>query len=221
MGKKIAPARKARKPQRRSEIKRALILDTALRHFAERGYHGARVEDMASEMGIAKGSIFQHFKTKDGLFFAVYKKALTALPRYLDAPADVKSRGFFPLIRYWLDWARGLKNDEWMLYRIQLVGAYGTDLKLRREINRWLLAEDPIGTVELVRFGLQRDELRQDIDDRLLASIVDWMVERFEEAMVSEELDPGIIRSQDARPDRIDSIIEQFMAVLRSAIGRR
>jgi hypothetical protein len=39
--------------------------------------------------------------------------------------------------------------------------------------------------------------------------------------MVSEELDPGIIRSQDARPDRIDSIIEQFMAVLRSAIGRR
>ena len=218
---KNAPAHKPRKPQRRSQIKRALILDTALRHFAGRGYHGARVEDMASEMGIAKGSIFQHFKSKDGLFFAVYKKALTSLPRYLDAPADVKKRGFFPIMRYWIDWARGLKNDEWMLYRIQLVGAYGTDLKLRREINRWLLAEDPIGTLDLVRFGLERGELRQDVDEHLLASTVDWMVERFEEAMVSEELDPGIIRSQGARPERIGSLIEQFMTVLRSAIGRK
>jgi AcrR family transcriptional regulator len=213
-------AHKPRRTQRRSEIKRALILETALRHFAERGYHGARVEDMASEMGIAKGSIFQHFKTKDGLFLAVYKKALTSLPRYLDAPADVCKRGFFPLIRYWLDWARGLKRDEWILYRIQLVGSYGTHLKLRREINRWLLAEDPLGTLELVRFGLERGELRRDIDEHLLVSIVDWMVERFEEALASEELDPGIIRSQGARPERIEKLIEQFIAVLRSAIGK-
>jgi AcrR family transcriptional regulator len=32
-----------------------------MRLFAEQGYHAARVGDIAAELGIAKGSIFQHF----------------------------------------------------------------------------------------------------------------------------------------------------------------
>ena len=45
-----------------------------MRHFAEDGYQGAKVEDVASELGIAKGSIFQHFGSKAGLFFEAYKR---------------------------------------------------------------------------------------------------------------------------------------------------
>jgi TetR/AcrR family transcriptional regulator len=41
-----------------------------MRLFAEGGYQGAKVEDIATELGIAKGSIFQHFGSKAGLFFA-------------------------------------------------------------------------------------------------------------------------------------------------------
>ena len=52
----------------RSENKRSKIIDVAMKHFAEQGYHAARVGDMATELGIAKGSIFQHFGSKDGLF---------------------------------------------------------------------------------------------------------------------------------------------------------
>ena len=73
----------------RSEAKRARIVDTAMRHFAEQGYHAARVGDIAAELDIAKGSVFQHFGSKDGLFFEVYKKAVRAFPAYLDAPLDV------------------------------------------------------------------------------------------------------------------------------------
>jgi TetR/AcrR family transcriptional regulator len=47
-----------------------------MRHFAEQGYHAARVGDIAAGLGIAKGSIFQHFGSKDGLFFEAYKKAV-------------------------------------------------------------------------------------------------------------------------------------------------
>ena len=56
------------KPRPRSEAKRARIVEAAIRHFAERGYSAARVEDIAAQLGIAKGSVFQHFKSKDGLF---------------------------------------------------------------------------------------------------------------------------------------------------------
>jgi AcrR family transcriptional regulator len=59
----------------RSEGKRTRIVDAAMRHFAEQGYDAARVGDLAATLGIAKGSIFQHFGSKDGLFLEVYKKA--------------------------------------------------------------------------------------------------------------------------------------------------
>src|SRR5579864_9198077 len=86
----------------RSEAKRTRIVEAATLHFAERGYHAARVGDIATELGIAKGSIFQHFGSKDGLFFEVYKRAVRSFAKYLDAPADVRQAGFFEVLRYWL-----------------------------------------------------------------------------------------------------------------------
>jgi AcrR family transcriptional regulator len=64
---------KSTKP--RSAAKREAIAEAAMRHFAEHGYQGARVEDLARELGIAKGSIFQHFGSKAGLFLATYERA--------------------------------------------------------------------------------------------------------------------------------------------------
>lgn len=84
----------------RSQLKRSLILDAAMRHFADHGYEAARVGDMANQLGIAKGSVFQHFGSKDGLFFEAYKTALRSLPPYLDVPAAVKDAGFFAVVRY-------------------------------------------------------------------------------------------------------------------------
>ena len=66
-----------------------------MRHFADDGYQGAKVEDVANDLGIAKGSIFQHFGSKAGLFFEVYKQAVTSLPAWLDAPQAVLDDGFF------------------------------------------------------------------------------------------------------------------------------
>ena len=59
---------------RRSADKRDRIVECAMRHFAEDGYQGAKVEDVANDLGIAKGSIFQHFGSKAGLFFEAYKR---------------------------------------------------------------------------------------------------------------------------------------------------
>ncbi len=77
----VSPPRyRSMPPRPRSEGKRTRIVDAAMRHFAEQGYHAARVGDIAATLGIAKGSIFQHFGSKDGLFFEVYKKAVRSFP---------------------------------------------------------------------------------------------------------------------------------------------
>jgi AcrR family transcriptional regulator len=216
----VSPPRYRRMPQRpRSEGKRAKIVDAAMRHFAEQGYQAARMGDIASALGIAKGSIFQHFGSKDGLFFEVYKKAVRSFPRYLDAPAEVCEAGFFEVLRYWLARTEHLLHEDWIPYRVSLLGNYGTDLSLKREINRFLLAEDPYGTVPFVRFGLERAELRRDLDQEMIVSILDWTMERFQDALLTEELDPGLFRRQGNVMEKKEARIAQFLDVLRRAIG--
>ena len=203
----------------RSEAKRGRIIEAAMQHFAEHGYHGARVGDIAVALGIAKGSIFQHFGSKDGLFFEVYKRAVRSFSKYLDAPADTREAGFFEVLRYWLVRTEHLVHEDWIPYRISLLGNYGTDFVLKREINRFLISEDPYGTVSLVRFGLDRGELRKDIDIEMIVSIIDWMMERFQDALLTAELDPGLFRRQGELAEKKEARIHQFLDVLQRAIG--
>jgi TetR/AcrR family transcriptional regulator len=203
----------------RSEAKRTRIIEAATAHFAERGYHDARVGDIATALGIAKGSIFQHFGSKDGLFFEVYKRAVRSFPKYLDAPAEVRANGFFEVLHYWLVRTEHLLREDWIPYRISLLGNYGTDLVLKREINRFLMTEDPYGTVSFVRFGLDRGELRKDMDIEMVVSILDWMMERFQDALLTAELDPGLFRRPGEASEKKEARIQQFLAVLQRAIG--
>ncbi len=216
----ISPPRYRHAPSRpRSEGKRAKIVEAAMRHFAEQGYHAARVGDIAAGLGIAKGSIFQHFGSKDGLFFEAYKKAIRSFSAYLNVPADVRAQGFFEVLHYWLVHTEHMVHEDWIPYRVYLLGQYGTDLALKREINRFLIAEDPYGRVDFVRFGLERGELRKDLDTEMVVSILDWVVERFQDALLIEELDPGLFRRQGDPVEKKEARIAQFLDVLRRAIG--
>ena len=205
-------------PVPRLQAKRARIVDAALRHFAEQGYHAARIEDLASQLSVAKGSIFQYFGSKAGLFLEAYKKAVHSFPSYLDCPAPVREKGFFEILHYWLTRTERLVREDWIPYRVSLLGNYGVDLSLKREINRFLLAEDPYGSQAFVRLGIARSEVRSDIDSALIVSILDWTMERFQDALLTEELDPGLF-PHPSDPEKNQARINQFILVLRGAIG--
>ena len=214
-------ARLPRAPSTRSLAKRERIVEAAMRHFAESGYQAARVEDIAIELGIAKGSIFQHFGSKQGLFLAAYKKAVELLPAYLDCPPEVRTKGFFAIVEYWLGETPHLISDDWIPYRVTLLGNYAIDLGLKREINRYLRTHDPYGTVAFVRYGIERGEVRTDMDFDMTISMVDWLMEKFQDALVTQELDPGLFVRSGARTTPAPARIDQFVKLLRRAIGRR
>jgi len=104
-------------------------------------------------------------------------------------------------------------------YRVTLVGNYSTDLSLKREINRYLVSEDPYGTLDFVEFGVKRGEVRPELDVELAASMLDWLAERFQDALVTEELDPGLFHRHPNQPQRRSMRIDQFVDLLRRAIG--
>lgn len=191
-----------------------------MRYFAELGYEATRVADIAQELGIAKGSIFQHFGSKDGLFLEAYKTSLQSFPAFLDAPEEILRQGFFAVLHHRLQQSEQFKREHSIPYRIVLLGNYGSDLKLKKQINRYLIAEDPLGTESFVRMGLERGEIRADVDQDLVVSIVDWTFERFQDALLMEEFDPGLFRrGGEPHSGAKEQRIEQFITLLRSAIG--
>ncbi|MGG1517099.1 TetR/AcrR family transcriptional regulator [Paenibacillus oryzisoli] len=52
------------------------IKDVALKYFANHGYEGASLADIAEEVGIKKQSIYTHFKGKDELFLVLLHDAI-------------------------------------------------------------------------------------------------------------------------------------------------
>jgi AcrR family transcriptional regulator len=180
----------------RLEAKRERIVEAALKHFAEQGYHSARIEDLAAQLGVAKGSIFQYFGSKAGLFLEAYIRAVRSFPAYLQCPEEVREKGFFEILNYWLSRTERLVRENWVPYRVSLLGNYGVDLALKREINRFMQKEDPYGCHEFV----------------------DWTVERFQDALLTEELDPGLF-PHPADQEKNQARINQFLLVLRGAVG--
>jgi len=191
----------------------------AMRHFAERGYEGVRIEEIARDAGVAKGAVFGYFASKDGLFLAAYQAAARSFSCYLDAPAEVTAGGFFAIIRYWIEQTPHFIHEDWVPYRVTLLGNYCSSLQLRREITQFLLHEDPYGTRAFVQFGIDRGEVRTDIDTQMLVSLVDWLMDRCQDAIVTEELDPGLFGTGAQAPQMRELRVQQFVELLRSAIG--
>lgn len=190
-----------------------------MRHFAEHGYRGTRVEDVASEVGVAKGTVFLHFTSKEGLFLAAYQRAVSLLPAWLDAPADVVDEGFWAVLGYWLQRTEDFVSEEWVPSRVAMIGRYDTGLGLRRPIDRFMRSEDPYGTLEFVEFGVRRGEIRADVDPDMIASMLDWVAERFLDALESEDLDPGLVHRKPYLPERRSARIHEFTELLRSGIA--
>lgn len=57
-------ARAAHKRERR----RKMVLDTALRVFSEKGYHQTRISDIIEAAGIARGTFYLYFDSKNAIF---------------------------------------------------------------------------------------------------------------------------------------------------------
>ena len=72
-------------PAEQAKPRKEEILDVATRLFAERGYEGTSMNDVAERVGMRKASLFYHFATKDALYEAVLDRLVASLQVALEA----------------------------------------------------------------------------------------------------------------------------------------
>jgi AcrR family transcriptional regulator len=99
------PPRRVRSDAERQAKERA-ILDAALDVFAESGFAPARLEEVAARAGVAKGTIYLYFPSKQALFEALIRtgigapiEAAGAEAAALDLPFEAVVRGLFARMR--------------------------------------------------------------------------------------------------------------------------
>ena len=80
------PAARRRQP---AEERADAIIGAALEEFADKGYAGARLDDVAARAGISKGLVYVYFETKEALFKAVVRRLL--IPRFERVIADIEA----------------------------------------------------------------------------------------------------------------------------------
>jgi AcrR family transcriptional regulator len=79
-------------PERRRQQTRDYLLRAAEQVFAERGFHGASLDEVASVAGFTKGAVYSNFKNKEDLFLALlesrYEHEMKVLRETLETPDD-------------------------------------------------------------------------------------------------------------------------------------
>jgi AcrR family transcriptional regulator len=92
-GRRKRPDRRTRSARAENADARAALLAAAAELFAQHGYRGASVDQIAECAGYSKGALYWHFQSKDELFFALMDQSVDAPTREMiellqDAPPE-------------------------------------------------------------------------------------------------------------------------------------
>jgi len=150
-------------PTRRNELTRQ-----AARLFAEQGYHGTSMEDLATAMGVQKGTLYAHVKSKEDLLDELAENGAAAFHAALDEiderlPAVEKLRlalrAHLRVVAEQLDVATVFVR-EWRYLEGERRDAFVAERRRYEERIRSLFRE-----------GVEQSELRTDLDVNVAALV--------------------------------------------------
>ncbi|WP_375588151.1 TetR family transcriptional regulator [Hoeflea alexandrii] len=188
------------KPRRRAVSKRSLatslsILDAAERLFAERGYDGASVRDIAKAAGTQIASISFHHVSKETLFERVVERRASELSQLrLDALSALKTLDAEPtleallsaFLRPYLEKA-GAGDPQWLAYA-RLVAMVSADARWHRISERCFDPTAGVFIAEIARLFPHADRSTIavsfifSVSSMLSLSTSTWRIEALSEA---------------------------------------
>jgi len=164
--------------------KRRVLLEAAVRVFARRGFHAARVGDIAEEAGVAHGLLYHYFSSKEEVLETIFSETWADL---LAAVRDVEESG--EPAREQLRQVAAILLRSWRrdpdLVRV-LVRGVARSSELDRRVGD---VGDAFAAIErIVRRGQEAGELRPELDARLTSVIFYGAIEELLTGWVLELL---------------------------------
>ncbi|GAW92430.1 TetR/AcrR family transcriptional regulator [Calderihabitans maritimus] len=147
---------------------RSRILQAAIRVFSQKGFHNARVEEIATEAQVGKGTVYEYFSSKEELFYQLFKscsdaylKSLTQDLASLNSVGDRLEKIVYLHLKF-------IKNHR-DIARIIFQEHHELGEKLHRWI--WSKREEKLNIISnLLEEGIRKGELRA-VNTRVAAQV--------------------------------------------------
>ncbi len=186
-------------------VREEAILDATNRLLAIKGYEPMAMDDIAAEVGIAKGSLYKHFESKDALVAAVMVRLLKRTREVLAAlPAAQTARERLEALLRWT-------LNERLAGGVPHLPSTSQALRDSLLANRLYVDElvqlsEDVG--ELIQAAKRDSSLRADLDDAFILY-----------TFYARSCDPTLdfLRLGGSIPDA--RIVEQMVAACFSGIG--
>jgi AcrR family transcriptional regulator len=111
--------------ERKKHMTRTAIHDGAMRLFAEGGFAGTTIDQIAEEANVSRATVFSYYPTKEDIVYGEAPQAIEALAASL---ADTPAGEIVPAVREWLRQLTGWLEPDLLLQRrlareVPVVGA--------------------------------------------------------------------------------------------------
>ena len=146
---------------RRKQARPAEILEAALKVFAEKGFAGARMEDIARRAGVTKGTIYLYFENKEAVFKTLVRESIGAtLAGVSENVRDYKGSAR-DLLRFALTtMAHRLTTSDLVVLPKIIVGESGNFPELARFYRDEIVDKGLALMSGLIRRGIAQGEFR-------------------------------------------------------------
>jgi TetR/AcrR family fatty acid metabolism transcriptional regulator len=150
--------------------KRRRILDAAIRIFGRRGFHEARIADIAADAKVAEGTVYLYFRNKEDLLGVVFDESMDDVlgkgrqVARSDAPAAERLTALVDLHFQFI----GSDRDLASVFQIEL----RRSARLVERFSRSKLVEHFRLLGDVLKEGIASGEFRKDLDPRLAVRIL-------------------------------------------------
>lgn len=200
---------------RDAEATRAALLACAHREFADRGFDGARIDEIAASAAINKRMIYAYFGDKDGLYRAVLDGCLAqalGLAREGAVPAGggLRQRAE-AIIRRFFDYLS--ENPDFV--RLLTWEALSRERRGRKILLPRLEAGlEPLRAI--VRQGVKEGAFRADLEPRFFLLAVNTLLLGY---FTQRHLVEALWKTELGTPAAREAVLRQFLRILLDGIG--
>ncbi len=159
-----------KKKKKRGANKIPVIIDAALKVFGEKGYYNATISEIARQAKVSEATIYEYFGSKEDLLFAIPEEITSRGVEFLEA--------ILPFVSGAENRLRAVIYGYYALYRDN--PDYSALVLLDLKHNRKFMSTEGYHMVRraagllmgIIQEGIESGEFREDLDPRLVRSVV-------------------------------------------------
>ncbi len=187
---------------------RERLLAAARRVFARNGYHGASVEQVASEAGFSTGALYSNFGGKEDLFLALMEREIEAHAREISTAVQARHSVAERATGGARQWMTMIEREPELLLLFMEFWAYGVrDPEMRPRVAEQFGRMRQLLT-RLIADGMRDFELELELPAEQLAVTIDALAD-------------GIARQKLTDPDAVpDDLMGRILSLLFAAVTR-